>query len=1324
LTDERVSRVRAGVVGTVLFIGGFLYLVLPVLAVRWAQLPFPGFFLDPNLVISDIGHESWPVRAKPPLLSYPDHITAVDGRPVADLAEFRQELAIRPAGSEIELTLHQPQNATVPAQRPEIERTVALTLTTFAPQAMWQFFWLPYLTGLAMLAMGAWTYWQRPRSEAAQLFVFMTMASAWAVGALFEALTNQFLLRLWLLGLGTVGFTSVCLATVFPYEIRYLHRWPWLRLLIPMPVLALAIWLQWALGPAPHPWAYVISWRWTFLLTGLAFLFTLALIGYRALSATTPQAKEQARIVLLGATIAFAPVTVYFFISFFFPFYRGFWTNPGFYLPTTIVYPLSIAYTIIRYRLLNTNVVLRYVTAYAGLTALLVGLLAGGLTVLNRTAAPLLATNDPVLFFVMVLALAILFNLLRDHALALVDRLFFRNPVDYDQLLRGYNRELTTAVTVEQLSTVVLAYVAEGIRSSRADLYLPDSQLAGYSSIRGQQRLLLNSASPFVQLLRRQPGAIFLGEERAWTPEIRQQRPIIEKLNAVVIVPIVSGQELLGWLALTDKSGGEPFIQEELNYLTTLANQSLIGLERANVVRRLEERVNQLDMLSQFSQALNFTISFDDLLELVYTNCQRLLGIVNFTIILRDPETKHSYTAFHVENDERHPEREGRFALVEDKQIEQVLTTGQLLLAEVTGEPAWMAAPLNAGAETLGALVTSYAQANGSFNRRQEQLFGVYADWTATALDRWLTNQQLQGRAQQLETLNEVISSLTATLAMDTLLPLILDKSIELLGTEAGTLMRVLEATGELEFSVTRGPRSSDLIGKRLPVGTGLAGTVMQTGRPIIQNDVQGDVRWFAGVDAATEFVTYATLTVPLIRRREVVGVLQLINKRSRAPFNEDDQTLLMAFAGQAVVALENARLLQQTDQALQRQVQQLSLLQQLDRDLNATLDLSAVVNLTLDWILRICNGTAGGILLLDEEGQLQITTTRGYSDTFSPQDIDSETVMAGLVGQVIRSGVPHVSGNVQDEPNYVAANFATRSQLTVPIIHKEQVIGAIAIESEQRDSFGADDLETAVRVTNHAAVAISNAILYDQVLKANNAKSEFISMVSHELKTPMTAIRGYTDLMISGMAGEVGEQQKTFLHTIAANTRRMDALIRDLTDISRIETGHLRIAPSPISFANVVSETLQANQNLADAKGIRLHLEIPAELPLIRGDHERLVQVLTNLFSNACKYSPPASPVTISVKAECVNLKNGRADEVMLVCSVRDTGYGIHNKDQARLFTKFFRADDPEIRQSPGTGLGLSITKGIVELHGGHIWFESELGRGTTFHFALPLAR
>src|SRR5690606_22258625 len=161
----------------------------------------------------------------------------------------------------------------------------------------------------------------------------------------------------------------------------------------------------------------------------------------------------------------------------------------------------------------------------------------------------------------------------------------------------------------------------------------------------------------------------------------------------------------------------------------------------------------------------------------------------------------------------------------------------------------------------------------------------------------------LERRAQQLETLNAVTSSLNAVLDLDSLLDLILDKSIEMLDTEAGSFLLVVEDTGELEFRVVRGPAGGNLIGTRLPIGTGLAGSVAQTGRPIIVNDVQHDRRWFSGVDASTEFITHTILTVPLLRGREVLGVLQVVNKRDGAPFREDDKTLLTAFAGQAVVA-------------------------------------------------------------------------------------------------------------------------------------------------------------------------------------------------------------------------------------------------------------------------------------------------------------------------------------------------------------------------------------------------------------------------------------
>jgi signal transduction histidine kinase len=599
-------------------------------------------------------------------------------------------------------------------------------------------------------------------------------------------------------------------------------------------------------------------------------------------------------------------------------------------------------------------------------------------------------------------------------------------------------------------------------------------------------------------------------------------------------------------------------------------------------------------------------------------------------------------------------------------------------------------------------------------------MFITLADQTATALARLETNRQLQARAQQLEIINEVTFSLATTMDLAVLLELILDKAIQLLDTEAGTFMITDLDNGELEFRVARGPASEELIGKRLPTGTGLAGTAAQTGQPIIVNEVREDKRWFAQVEQDTTFRARTLLTVPLVRHNTVWGVIQLINKRNGAPFTETDQSLLITFASQAVVAMENARLLAQTDEALRKSVNELSLLTQLDRDLNTSLDLATVMNLALDRTLGIFNGTAGAIVLLDEDGRPYRMIHRNYDPAFSIENLSAEN---GLVGKTIASRQPHLSKNVHEEKGYIAANFATHSQMSLPLLNKQQLIGAMVIESDRLNAFDVEAMETAVRVTNHAAVAIANAVLVEQVNAANQAKSDFVSMVSHELKTPMTSVKGYTDLLLSGMTGELNEQQRSFLETISANLRRMSQQIQDLTDISRIETGRLHVTLAPTSLVEVVNETLQIIQGPYDEKGIRLHLQLPEDLPMVNADKGRLVQVLTNLLSNACKYSPPETEVDLRFETRLAPNGNSQHVTPLVVCSVRDQGFGISEEDQKKLFTKFFRSEDPNIRQAKGTGLGLSITKGIIELHQGEIWVDSAVGQGTTFAFTVPQA-
>ena len=252
------------------------------------------------------------------------------------------------------------------------------------------------------------------------------------------------------------------------------------------------------------------------------------------------------------------------------------------------------------------------------------------------------------------------------------------------------------------------------------------------------------------------------------------------------------------------------------------------------------------------------------------------------------------------------------------------------------------------------------------------------------------------------------------------------------------------------------------------------------------------------------------------------------------------------------------------------------------------------------------------------------------------------------------------------------------------------------------------------LRLADHAAIAIENARLFGEVRRANDAKTEFVSFVSHELKQPMTSMRGYTDLLAKGAAGDLTDMQHSFLETIRSNVDRMNLLVTSLLDVSRIESGRIRINLQDVSVEQALEEALRTIRGQIEDKQQPLVVEVVPSLPLVRADRERLMQILTNLVSNAHKYTPEGGQITVRAQGQ-----NG-----FVVCSVSDTGVGMSSKDQDRLFTKYFRSEDPSVRSKPGTGLGLVITKSLVELQGGEIWVESELNEGSTFAFTIPIAQ
>jgi signal transduction histidine kinase len=234
-----------------------------------------------------------------------------------------------------------------------------------------------------------------------------------------------------------------------------------------------------------------------------------------------------------------------------------------------------------------------------------------------------------------------------------------------------------------------------------------------------------------------------------------------------------------------------------------------------------------------------------------------------------------------------------------------------------------------------------------------------------------------------------------------------------------------------------------------------------------------------------------------------------------------------------------------------------------------------------------------------------------------------------------------------------------------------------------------------------------------------NRAKLEFIDFVAHELKQPMTSIQGYAKMLIMGIGGELSDTQAQFVEVINSNVDRMGKLVNDLLEISRLEAGRTKLNLRQVQLREVVNETIANTHTEIEARHHTLQVAVPDDLPPVLGDRERLVQILTNLVSNAYRYTPDGGTICIAV--------DGRDDPGVpsghLCVRIRDTGIGMSSQDLANLEEKFFRADHDLVQQQPGTGLGVSIARKLVELHGGEFVIESKVAQGSTFRFTLPIA-
>jgi signal transduction histidine kinase len=380
----------------------------------------------------------------------------------------------------------------------------------------------------------------------------------------------------------------------------------------------------------------------------------------------------------------------------------------------------------------------------------------------------------------------------------------------------------------------------------------------------------------------------------------------------------------------------------------------------------------------------------------------------------------------------------------------------------------------------------------------------------------------------------------------------------------------------------------------------------------------------------------------------------------------------------------------------LRRMVREMDTLYGIGKSVTSLLDRDQLLERILDAAFYVIGAEEASLMLLDEE-------TDQLRPVLSRQRVDGEHHHIArrdpgeLAADAIRRGDVTASGEM----------------LSAPLTVGDKVVGAIGLGNPvTARSFGSHAKQLLMALADYAAIAIENARLYEEVRQADLAKSEFVSLVAHEMGTPLTSIGCYTDLLLQGHSKQpLTEEQKQCLRVVRSNADRMQILLSDLQDISRIETGHLGLNLQPTDLADVLKNALEATRRQIEIRSQKLSVKIPQDLPPVHADPARLTQILINLIGNAYKYTPEGGSIRVQA---------GRKDGYVH-CVVADTGIGISAEDQEQLFTKFFRSDNPDVREKQGTGLGLCVVKSLVELQGGQIGVESELGKGTTFWFTVP---
>jgi len=605
---------------------------------------------------------------------------------------------------------------------------------------------------------------------------------------------------------------------------------------------------------------------------------------------------------------------------------------------------------------------------------------------------------------------------------------------------------------------------------------------------------------------------------------------------------------------------------------------------------------------------------------------------------------------------------------------------------------------------------------------------------------------KVRQRTKELTALLDVTATATQSLDFDQVLRRVAEKITEIFELDATRIYLFDRQREKLQRRAVFGP-GAESYRESFNRGEGLVGNVAESGEPIIFEDIQTDPRYdeLTHEQPSKTFSFRFFAIFPIKVRGGTLGAISCNSYQSRR-LSPEEIRLINSLVDQIGPAIDNLNLFEEVKEKtaqlertnrelLESLAQQTAVAGTLRAMANSPSNLQAVFDAIVADAARLTRATGGVIRLIDAAGVLRFVahfrSDGNYSwqyQAHSPRpDENSATTRAMRerravqIGDIQNEG-PEWRGPVDPSPWH--------SGLAIPLLQDREAIGVIVVFRDFVEPFTIQQEKLLTIFADQAVVAIKNATLLQQLqartrelesanerlTELDKLKSGFISNVSHELRTPLTAIGSLVDNMLDGLTGVLNHKQIHYVSGIKDSTERLARLIRDLLDLSVIESGKIELKKAYFPLPSLSHEVAEVLQPVAQEKSIALFL------PAMNGDHmawadrDKITQVLTNLISNAIKFTPPAGRVELALETT--------GDGRWLQVAVRDTGPGIAQQEARLIFDEFYQINQPGREKTKGVGLGLAICKKLIDMHGGQIGVESVIGNGSTFYFTVPAFR